>query len=81
MAEVVRLMDVRAAQRQSRQASCKGIRMASPKAPHPAQLFWHGSAYFFVGCGFTMMFASWMAREMTSACFTAAAYCDQRSER
>lgn len=80
MAQVVRLMDVRAAQRQSRQAHDKGLRMAPAKAPYtPQQVLWHGGFYFFAGAGFALMFATWMASAMTTGCFMAAGYCDQRT--
>lgn len=82
MAQVVRLMDVRAAQRQSRQAHDKGLRMAHAKAPITAQqILWRGGFYFFAGSGFAMIFATWMASVAATSCFMAAGYCDARKGR
>lgn len=54
--------------------------MAPAKAPITAQqIAWHSGAYFFVGAGFALMFATWMASAMTTGCFMAAGYCDQRT--
>lgn len=77
MAQVVSLRDFRA----EREAHHRAVFMPRLKAPLPVQLMWNTGAYFFVGFGFTMMFASWMAREMTGMCFTAAAFCDDRGKR
>lgn len=79
MAEVVRIMDVRAAKEKSRSALSARLRLAD--AQTPARLAWGCGLYFCAGAGIAVIFAMWMGSIAATSCFMAAGYCDSRRPR